>query len=455
MRVIEWKMRLAVARYVALVLAGIALVLGLAGQVSAQSGPTRQVLVVDVDGPINSITERLVRRALDTAARDGAALLVLRVDTPGGLFDSTRHIVGMLLDSPVPTAAIVAPAGAHAASAGTFVVAAAHFAAMTPGTNIGAATPVSGGGDDFPKTLAEKVTNDAAALMREIAEQRGRNVAQLEATIRSAHSFSAREAVDSAVVDLLVNDVDSLLDAIDGEIIVVRGTDVILSVRGLPVHRFDQTLLERFLSILANPNVSFLLLSLGSLAIVVELWNPGMLIPGVVGGILLVLAFLGLGNLPANWAGVALILFAGGLAIAESYVAGFGVLGGGALISFVLGAFLLFGDFGQPSPTDADVSISWWVLFPTIVVLFGGGSVTMQVIKRASQSRPEDLVHPALGAIGHVVSTIGPRGSVHVGGEDWTAVSAHGEVIERGNQVRVVAVDRTVLSVEPREESRS
>ncbi|MEE8176537.1 MAG: ATP-dependent Clp protease proteolytic subunit, partial [Acidobacteriota bacterium] len=221
--------------------------------VRAQS---RQVLVLDVDGVINSVKERFISRAIDRAEEDGATLIIIQLDTPGGLLSSTREIVQELLESPVPIAVFVSPRGARAGSAGTFITAAGHFAVMAPGSNIGAATPISGSGEDLPDTLASKVENDAAALIRSIADERGRNADRLEETVRKASSFTAIEAVELNVVDFIADDVDDLLAKLDGREVVTRSGTRILDTKNLEQKDFNKNILENFLEFISDPNVS-------------------------------------------------------------------------------------------------------------------------------------------------------------------------------------------------------
>ena len=440
------------ARTLGAVLWLILLLAGILGRVAHAQDGGDYVLLVEITGPINHVTASFVARALEQAEADGAELVLFRVNTPGGLLDATRDIVGDLLDSPVPTVAFVAPSGAHAASAGTFIVAAAHLAVMTTGTNIGAASPVGSGGEDLPETLASKATNDAAALIREIAEARGRNVEALEDTVLLASAYGANQALELEVVDLLAADVDDLLRLIDGRTVTLEGEERTLHTVGLTIRFQEKTLLERFLTILADPNLSFLLLSLGSLGLVVEFWNPGLFVPGVAGAIFLVLAYLGLGNLPANWAGVVFIVLAAILAVLEVYISGFGALGVGAVISFALGAFLLFAQIGGPSPTAPGVSISPWLLFPSVLAVAGGGGWVLWTVVSSGRRRPEEERHPLLGTIGHTVTDLDPRGSVQLRGELWTATTQGGEPIKADKLVLVVAVEGAVLTVVPREE---
>ena len=313
------RVRLIVALLSALALAG-----GLIGTVQAQQ---RHILIIEVKGIIDPISERFIARAIDRAEADGAELLVIKLDTPGGLLSSTREITQHLLEADVPTVVYVSPRGARAASAGTFITAAANFAVMAPGTNIGAASPVSGTGEDLPDTLKSKATNDAAAEIRSIAAARGRNEEKLEETVLLAVAFTAEEAVELRMVDFVAGDMEDLLAQLHGRETALHPPDgerVVLDTQGVDIRTMEPTLVERFLRFLADPNVSFLLLSLGSLGLLLELLSPGLIVPGVVGAILIILSLVSLGSLPVNWAGVALILLAVGLTVLEFYVAGWG-----------------------------------------------------------------------------------------------------------------------------------
>jgi len=419
----------------------------LAGQAGAQEPTGPHVIVITVDGVINPVKDRYIERAIQDAVDGGAELLVIRLDTPGGLLDSTRDIVERLLASPVPTAVYVSPAGARAGSAGTFITAAANFAVMAPGSNIGAATPVSATGQDLDETLASKVENDAAALIRSIAQERGRNAELLEATVREAASYTAQEALDGNVVDFIADDMESLLAQLDGRTTQTPAGPITLEVEGLATRDLDKNLLENLLEFLADPNVSFLLLTVGGLGIVIELFNPGLIVPAVVGVICLVLAFVALGNLPANWAGVALILLAILLAAAEVIVAGFGVLGIGSVICLVLGGLFLFAQFGDASPTLPPLSVNRWLIVGT--ALAAGGCV-LYLAREAVKSRRQRRVgsnQSLIGKTGEVTRILAPRGVVRVASDTWTAISADGEPIEAGVEVMVIDVQGLVLTV--------
>ena len=303
--------RTAIAHAVWLAASVLFLLVGLGAPALAQS---RGADVVEMEAIISPITERYLARAIEGAGRGGAEVIVVELDTPGGLLDSTRGMVEDILASPVPIVVYVSPSGGRAASAGTFITAAAHIAAMAPATNIGAASPVSGQGEELPETVKSKVFEDAAAEIRAIAEVRGRPVAPLEATVLEAKSYTASEALELGIIDHVVAGVDELLAVIDGAEVVVRDGQneraVTLATAGLFQRQVRMGLFDRILSYVADPNISFLLISLGSLGLFVEIWNPGLIFPGVVGLIALVVGLMALGSLPGNWAGIALILLA-------------------------------------------------------------------------------------------------------------------------------------------------
>ena len=437
------------------------LVLGVVGPVVAQtrdvpSQQQRHALVAEVDGAINPVTQRFISRVIGKGAKGGAEVVIIKLDTPGGLLSSTRKIVEKLLSDRVPTAVYVYPPGARAASAGTFITAAGNFAVMAPGTNIGAAAPVAGGGEDIPDTLKSKVVQDTLALMRSIAEVRGRNSEALEDTVTEPQpmSYDAKQALELNVVDFIARDVADLLEQIDGITVDMASGPRTLETRGLALREINMSFIEKFLFFLADPNVSFLLLSLGGLGIVVEFFNPGLIIPGVVGAILLILAFLSLGNLPVNWAAVGFILLAGVLVVAELFVSGFGMLGVGAIVSFIFGGLLLFSSFGPSSPTAPSIGVNLWLLgsIAGAFTLFGIWVLRTMVQSRRARGLPQSSPSPLLGAVGVVVSDLAPRGTVQVAGEVWTAVTEDGIVIEIGEMVEVLKVKGTLLTVSRVEE---
>ena len=439
--------RIRLLRIGLLVIFVAALLLGLIGAVTPQSREP-VALVIDVDGIINSVKERFIARALEQAQEEGAALVIIRLDTPGGLLSSTRGIVELLLATDIPVAVYVYPQGARAGSAGAFITAAAHFAVMSPGTNIGAATPVSSTGEDVGETLANKVTNDAAALMRSIAERRGRNQDKLEETVREAASFTATEAVQLEVVDFIASDMDDLLARLDGKNVQTRAGLLTLETRDLRQQHVRKNLLEHFLEFISDPNVSFVLMTVGVLGILIEVFSPGLIVPSVVGVMCLLLAFLALGNLPANWVGIAFIALALILAALEILVSGFGFLGIAAIVSLLIGGFLLFAQFGAPSPTLPPVSVNRWLLVGVGGALGASMLYLVWVSFRSRRAERETSdVSSLVGSVGLVTLKLDPRGVVSVAGETWTAVSDDGTVIDAGKSVIISGVDGLVVTV--------
>ncbi len=425
------------------------LVVGMMGTVLAEDSIRSEphALIMQVDGVINSVNGRFVSRAIEQSEEDKATLLIIELDTPGGLLGSTREIVQLLLESPIPIAVFVSPKGARAGSAGTFITAAGNLAVMAPGTNIGAAAPISSNGGDLEDTLASKVENDAAALIRSIAQTRGRNQDKLEATVRSAASYSAQEALADDVVDLIAENVDELLSKLDGLSVQTSLGTVVLETNGLEIRSFKKSILEHFLKVISDPNVSFLLLMVGGLGIVVEIFNPGLVGPGVIGVICLLLAFLALGNLPVNWAGVVFILLAVVLIVLEIAVSGFGILGVGATVSLIVGGFLLFNQFGDISPYQPFFNVNRWLLYGSSGVV---GVAMTYVGLSAYQLRREgspEKSHRLIGMQATVTTELSPRGIVLVGNETWTAISDDGRVITTGEAVEVQSEDGLILTV--------
>ena len=425
------------------------LITGMLGPVlaRAQQPNSPHALVMTVDGIINSVKEGFISRAIDQAGEDGAELLIIQLDTPGGLLSSTREIVKLLLESPVPVVVFVSPKGARAGSAGTFITAAANLAVMAPGTNIGAATPISATGQGLEDTLASKIENDTSALIRSIAQTRVRNQDKLEETVRSAASYSAQEALADNVVDLIADDLEDLLAKVDGLTAETSVGTIQLQTEGLELRDFNKSILEHFLEFISDPNVSFILLTVGGLGIVVEMFNPGLIAPGVVGVICLLLAFLALGNLPVNWAGVVFVILATVLTVLEIVVAGFGILGVGAIVSLIVGGLILFTQFGDVSPTMPTIEVSRWLISGT------GGVVSLAllyVVGLAYQSRrqgPPEKAASLAGMQGKVTGELAPKGIVLVGNETWTAISEDDSVISIGEPVGIRSVDGLILTV--------
>ena len=431
----------------------------------AQSG-SPVILTAQIEDTITPVKARYIARAVERAGDRRAELLLITLNTPGGLYDSTRQIVGSLLESPTPVVVFVAPRGAQAGSAGTFITAAAHIAAMAPGSNIGAATPVSASGEDIGETLASKATNDAAALIRAIADARGRNADALEQTVRTAASYTANEALDANIIDLTADTLPDLLAAIDGRVVTTAAGPRTLRTADADLRPLNMQWRERLVDFIANPNIAFLLLTIGSLGLVFEMMTPGMIGPGVAGVICLGLGFLALGNLPFNWAGVAFILLAIILAALEIFVSGFGALGIGAVVSLIIGGVLLFGSFGGGIPAGfPDISVSVWLLAAVggILALAAAYLAYEAVMSRAGSRRAAATAVGAaipdsdgrssashlIGQTGIVTAPLRPRGIVALHNETWSAISLDGTEIAAGQPVQVAGAEGLVLTVRP------
>ncbi len=427
-------------------LGALALLGGLLLAACGDSAPPGAVHVVTVDGDIGPVTANFIDRAIDRAEDRQAAVLVLQLDTPGGLLSSKDKIVKRIQAADVPVVVYVTPAGGRAASAGTFLTIAAHVAAMAPGTEIGAAAVVSAGGGDVEGTLGTKITNDQAASIRALATLRGRNAAWAEQAVREAVSATADEALALGVIDVVASSLDDLLIQIDGRRVPLRpdGPTITLHTADAPRVQTTMTLFERVLDVIATPDIAFLLLSLGGLAIFIEILTPGLMGPGIFGVIMLVLAFFSLDTLDTNPAGVALVVLAFVLIIAEVFVAGFGALGIGGILALILGGLFLISD----SPDTEQVSL--WLVLGSAAVL---GSLVLSVWwmllrSRRSPHRRPSATEALIGTEAVVRSALDPRGTVLAADGLWSARSGGG-ALPAGTRVRVLGVEGLTLLVEP------
>ena len=416
--------------------------------------PESRVAVVEARGVINPVMARYLDRVIGAAETDRAPLVVITLDTPGGLETSMREINQRILQSTVPVAVFVYPPGARAGSAGVFITYSAHLAAMAPSTNIGSAHPValgeSGSAERTPGILEEKVTNDAVAGIRSLAELRGRNADWAEQAVRQSANLPASEALQLNVVDLLAEDVPDLLRQADGRTVRVLTSNVVLATRGAVREAEGMNQLERLLHVLSDPTIAYLLLSLGGLALIYELANPGAILPGVVGGIALLLALYSLGTLPVNIAGVGLILFALLLLFADLLVGGSGVLTVGGVISFALGSLLLAtsGEAEAFLRVQPPVGVIMTLTFAVFFTYVAGEVARLR--RRPAYSGRGTL----LGGTGIARTEVGRQGTVFAAGEMWQASALDPETpIPEGEAVRVVSVDGLHLTVRPDEPS--
>jgi membrane-bound serine protease (ClpP class) len=389
---------------------------------------------------VHPITVEIVSHAIEQAQAQHAEILLVRLSTPGGLLDATRKLIEELEASPVPVVTYVTPSGARAASAGFFLLEAGDIAAMTPGTNTGAASPVLIG-QQMEETMRKKVENDAAALLRSMTTRRGRNSQLAEQTVREAKAFTEKEALDNKLIELIAPDEQQLFKQLDGrEITRWDGHKQVLHLAGATVIEANLTLRERLIAAIADPNIGFILLVLGALGIYVEFSNPGLIFPGVAGAILVLLGMSALSILPISWVGVALLTLAVALFILEAKFASHGILGFGGTLSMILGAVLLIN-----GPPELRIRYS-----TAISVAIPFALITMFLVSIVIQARKGKVLTGVTGMIGEigVASTqLAPEGQVLVRGEYWTAVAD--AAISAGAQVRVKAVEALKLRVEP------
>ena len=394
-----------------------------------------EIFIIELEGPINPGTANYVVRGLENAASMGAALAVIRLDTPGGLASSMRTIVKAILNSPIPVVVYVGPRGAGAASAGVMVTVAGHVAAMARGTNIGAAHPVTAGGKDIGGTMSEKVVNDMASYSRGIAEQKGKNGQWVEKAIRESVSITAEEALEKKVVDLVVEDMDDLLKSLDGRVIDMPSGKTTLKTAGLKRVHYKPNFRDKILKVISDPNIAYILMMIGLAGLYFELSHPGAIFPGVIGAISLILAFFSFQTLPVNYAGVILMLLGIIFFIAEVKVASYGILSVGGLIALTLGSLMLF----------EDMQVSLELMLPTILLVGGFFVMVAGIAFRALRTKPTGGADGLMGEIGVVEKLIEPEGMVFVHGEYWRAFS--NERLEPEERVEVIGIEGLLLKV--------
>ena len=419
----------------------LSLVFSVAIGISGDRQEQAPVLTIEVDGIINPPTAKFITNAIDEAIRQNAQCLIIQLDTPGGLMESMRLIVKKELSSPIPIIVYVAPSGARAASAGVFVTMAAHIAVMAPGTHIGAAHPVTLGGGEGKesKTMTDKIVNDTVSFVKSIAKTRGRNVDWAEKAVTKSVSITDEEAVKLNVVDFISPDLQSLLNKIDGKVVKFDGVARTLHTKGIKPQPIQMSWREKLLDIISNPQIAYYLLMLGGMGIFFELSTPGAILPGVVGGIFLILAFYALQVLPVNYAGLALILFGIILFIAEIKVVSHGLLAVGGVISLFLGSLMLF-----QSPAEY-MRLSLSVIVPAVLVTSGFFIFAMTMAIRARLKKPTTGLEGLIGETGIVAIPLSPEGKVSVHGEFWNAVSD--QPIEKGEKAKVIGVTHLKLKV--------
>lgn len=424
-------------------------VFGLLAAPALAAGP--RVALLPTSGIVDQVMAGYLRDGVAAAGERGAAAVIVQLDTPGGSLESTNQIVGTFLEAPLPVIVWVSPSGGRAASAGTFMTLAGHIALMAPGTNIGAASPVGGQGEDIAGTMGEKVLNDAVAKITAIARERGRNVEWAVATVREARSSDADEAVALGAVDGKAATIAEVLAFAQGRTVSVRGAPVTLDLAGATVETLEMNPFQSFLHLLSDPNIAFILFTLGFYGLLFELQNPNF-VTGIGGALALILAFIGFGSLPLNVGGLILIGLAIVLFVLEFTVASHGLLTIGGIVCFALGASALYGAPGTPAAPSVEVAL------PVVIAVTAmtGGFMAFVVFVVVRSRREAARLGPAgaaailpVDSVGEVRADLHPVGSVYAAGEEWSAASADGHPVRRGTPVRVLRQEGLTLIVEP------
>ena len=424
-----------------------AAIIAVAATLCAASGhadtpaPGGFVAVATYEGVINPVAAEYLHDTLSEAHTQGARALIIKLDTPGGLDTSMRLIIKDITAAPIPVVVYVSPSGGRAASAGTFITLAGHVAAMAPGTSIGAAHPVAMGGGEMDKTMKEKVENDSVAYIKSIAEQRGRNVAWAEDAVRKSVSVTEREALTLKIIDLVANDVPILLKQLDGRAVTLQTGAVVLHTADVAVREFPMGLRLELLKALSDPNIAYLLMTIGTIGIMAELYNPGAILPGIVGAISLILAFYSLQSLPVNYAGVLLVILGIVFFILEATVTSYGLLAIGGVTSMILGSLMLIksdAEFLQPS---------WGMIVPVVAFAAIATMLIVGMAVRAMRRQPMTGSEELVGSIGIAKTMLAPQGQLAIHGELWEAVSER--PLQPGEQAEVTRVEGLTLYVKP------
>ena len=398
-------------------------------------------VIATYEGVINPVSAEYLHDALQFAETTHAELLVVQLDTPGGLDTSMRLIIKDIQNASIPVAVYVAPSGGRSASAGVFITMAAPIAAMAPGTNIGAAHPVAMGGGEMDKTMKEKVENDSVAYIKSIAEQRGRNVAWAEDAVRKSVSVTEKEAVEKRIVDLIAEDVPALLKKIDGRTVPTAAGPKTLHTQKIEVKYFPMSWRLELLKMLSDPNIAYALMTIGMIGLLAELYNPGAILPGIVGAISLILAFYSFQSLPVNFAGVLLILLGIVMFVLEITVTSFGLLAIGGVISMVLGSLMLI-------KTDAPfLQVSWTVILPVVILAAAFCLFMVGMGVRAMRRRPVTGGEGMIGLVGVARTKLEPQGRIAVHGELWDAISD--APLQPGDAAEVTGLEGLTLRVRP------
>jgi len=425
-------------RRLVLLIAVLMLAISIGASVHAQNNT---VVVISVKGTIVPVIADYIDKGISRAEDANAAVCVIELDTPGGLLSSTEDIVQKIMNAHVPVVVYVSPRGAWAASAGTFITLAANIAVMAPGTTIGAAHPVSGSGEAIPEDEMKKIVEFSAKWMKTIAQERGRNLEEAQLAVTESKSFTDVDALNANLIDLRADNLESLLSQINGrEVTLASGARVTINTTGYKIIREEMSFVEKFLLTISDPNIAYILMSIAMLGIMAEIFNPGLIFPGIVGGICLLMAFYALGVLPVNYAGILLIVLAFGLFIGEALTPGFGLFFGGGMVSLIMGSLLLF----QGAPLLFHVN-PWLIAIVVILLASGMGFVAYRAVKihqKQATTGREELI----GKTAIVREALAPQGTIFFKGELWTAVSEEGE-IKVGEEVFIKRLDGLTLYV--------
>ncbi|OQY11731.1 MAG: serine protease [Desulfobacteraceae bacterium 4572_187] len=401
-------------------------------------GAANEVYIIRMSDPISPAAADFLKKGIAKASEENVSCIIIELNTPGGLAESMREIVMTIFASKVPVVIYVAPSGARAASAGVMITMAADIAAMAPGTNIGAAHPVGAGGKEISGVMSEKVINDMVAHARSIAKKRGRNADWVEKAVRKSISVTETEALKANVIDVVAKDIDDLIHQINGRKIQEKG---VLTLEHVKKTVLKEDLRTKILKIISNPNIAYILMMIGLAGLYFELSHPGAVLPGVVGGISIILAFFAFQTIPVNYAGFLLIVLAIIFFIMEMKIASYGLLSIAGIISLLLGSIMLFENSGN------GMRLSWQVLIPTLGLISGFFVVVSGLVFKSHLSKPRTGAQGLIGEIGVVRESLMPEGKVFVHGELWKATSK--DPIQTGARVRIVNIVNLVLEVEP------
>lgn len=437
--------RLRLLFYFCLVIAGIVSAASSGvPQLSAQDAPVTPVVYqLEIDGTVNPALLDYIIKGIELAESRNASAVIIRMDTPGGMVTTTKTIIKEMINAKVPVVVYVAPSGSSASSAGALITVCADVAAMAPGTNIGAAHPVGGGGQEIDPSMSEKIINDLTAYIRGIVVRKGRNADWVEKAIRESVSITSKEALEISVIDIVADSIPDLLKKLDGRKVTKENREFVLKTAGAKVERVLPGMRFRILDAIANPNVAYILMMIGGIGIMMELYNPGMIFPGVAGGICLLLSFFALQVLPVNYVGILLILLSVVLFILELKIQSFGMLTVGAVISLTLGSVMLF-ESGEMA-----MRVSWAVIIPTVAAVSSFFIFALGLVVKALMKKPRTGEHGLVGEHGVALTDLNKEGKIALHGEYWDAHSDN--FIPKGSRVRVIKVDelRVLVTNDP------